>query len=100
MAYRRARTDYPEGVIAIYDNGGRTTDRYTVVYEPENRLGIDIFSWTYMSADPFYPQGVCIHDSGTLRPYSGWGTGSRDKVITFEDLPGSCQRAVRQDLED
>ena len=99
MSYRSARTDYPDGVIAIYDNRGRTIDRYTVVYAPYDLDTRDVFAWTHMSADPYAPQGVCQHGDGYSRPYSGWGTSNRNKVIAFEALPKDCQRVVRQDLE-
>lgn len=98
--YRRSRTDYPAGVLAVYDNGGRTADRYTVVYEPYQD-GADHHDWfptCSMSAAPFHPQGVCMHGELAFRPTGGWGTHM--KVITFEALPADCQRAVRRDLQD
>lgn len=95
--YRRSRTDYPAGVLAIYDNGGKTTDRYTVVYAPYQCSGKLWFPVTDMSGAPFYPQGVCLHNSLRFRPTGGWGSGQ--KVIAFEALPPDCQRVVRQDLE-
>lgn len=96
--YRRARADYPAGVLAVYDNGGQTADRYMVVYEPYQSDGRDWFPVTCMSGAPFWPQGVCLHDSLRFRPTGGWQTGR--KVIAFEDLPPDCQRVVRQDLEE
>lgn len=95
--FRRSRIDYPKGVLAIYDNGGRTADRYTVVYKPE-RSGADyVFPVTDMSAYPFWPQGVCQHSELHFRPTSDSGTGQ--KLIAFEALPPNCQRAVMLDLE-
>lgn len=97
--YRRSRTDYPKGVLAVYDNGGRTADRYTVVYAPfKDSQGRDSFPLTFLSADPFWPQGVCQHETRAFRPTGGWGSGQ--KVIAFADLPPDCQRAVQQDLEE
>ena len=93
--YRRSRTDYPAGVLAVYDNGGRTADRYTVVYEPYHADGHRRFPYVNMSANPFWPQGVCQHDEACLRPTATWG---EEKVIAFEDLPADCQRVVRRDL--
>lgn len=97
--YRRSRTDYPAGVLAVYDNGGRTADRYTVVYEPYQVGRHNWFPVTSMSAAPFWPQGVCQHSEPPFRPTGGWET-LQGKVIAFEDLPPDCQRVVRQDLED
>ena len=99
MTYRRVRTDYPKGVVAVYDNGGQTIDRYTVVYTPEQHSpGLDYFSWVYMSGEPTHPQGVCQHGEGTTRPLSGWGTPDHNQVIAFEELPEQCQQIVQQDL--
>lgn len=96
--FRRSRKDYPQGVIGIYDNGGRTADRYTVAYEPYEVDGETWFPYTYMSAAPFWPQGVCMHGEGRFRPDSGWGTSDKQKTIAFEALPADCQRTVHQDL--
>lgn len=101
-SYRRARTDYPAGVAAIYDNGGKTTDRYTVVYEPYD---VDTayhlkherwFPYVAMSGAPFWPQGVCQHGEGRDHPP---GSSTCGRVIRFEDLPPDCQKVVRRDLE-
>jgi hypothetical protein len=106
--YRRARTDYTAGVVAIYDNGGKTADRYTVVYTPypyphgdypNTYVGKPVFGYVCMSGAPFHPQGVCQHgESIGRRPTGGWD-GCR-KVIRFEDLPADCQEVVRMDLKD
>ena len=99
MTTRRARTDYPNGVVAIYDNGGRTWDRYTVVYEPETDGWLPENSgpyWSYvgMSDMPFHPQGFCQHgETHPRRPIRHWA----DKVIRFEDLPTDCQKVVKRD---
>ena len=112
-SYRRARTDYPKGVVAIYDNGGKTFDRYTVVYEPcllpdyRNALGHPagtlLFSYVSMSGAPFHPQGFCQHGEaiGRRPTGGGWaGPASCGKVIRFEDLPEDCQEAVLLDLDE
>jgi hypothetical protein len=101
--YRRARTDYPAGVVAIYDNGGKTIDRYTVVYEPypvawaaEPTGQYIVFPYVGMSGSPFWPQGFCQHGETIMRrPY----VDRNDRVIRFEDLPADCQKVVRRDLE-
>lgn len=107
-SYHRARTDYPAGVVAVYDNGGKTVDRYTVVYEPfplaypcrAYAAGTPVFGYVCMSGAPFHPQGVCQHGEATgQRPRGGWG-GTCGKVIRFEDLPEDCQRAVLLDLDE
>jgi len=106
--YRRARTDYPKGVFAVYDNGGKTFDRYTVVYTPyplpsedfPHKTGTPVFEYVTMSDSPFHPQGFCQHgESVGQRPTGGWG-GTCGKVIRFEDLPEDCQQVVEEDLKD
>lgn len=93
--YRRSRTDYPKGVLAVYDNRGETIDRYTVLYEPEELDGERYFPYLTMSGAPFDPQGFCQHSEVSFR-INCWGTP--DRVITFEALPADCQAVVRRDL--
>ncbi len=98
--YRRSRPDYPKGVLGIYDNGGKTTDRYTVVYEPYDIEGEQHWPITDMSGAPFYPLGVCLHSCYNFRITSSvWGNKSGSgRTIDFADLPADCQRVVHQDL--
>ena len=97
--YRHARNDYPEGVLAVYDNGGRTCDRYTVVYEPYDLYGKPVFAYVTMSGEPFHPQGFCQHGEAVgNRPTHAWG-GDIGRVIAFEELPADCQRVVETDRE-
>jgi len=107
-SYRRARTDYPAGVVAVYDNGGKTFDRYTVVYTPFpvppyratlGPAGTQVFPYVGMSDMPFHPLGFCQHDEAVgRRPTGGWG-GTCGNVIRFEDLPPDCQKVVLRDTE-
>jgi|SRR3990167_122138 len=101
VRFRRSRTDYPKGVIGIYDTGNdKFVDRYTVVYEPYKEVdNTFVYSYVTMSADPFWPLGFCQHGSDTCRPVASWGNnGGCGKVIRFEDLPEDCQKVVIQDL--
>lgn len=76
--------------VRIYDNGGKTVDRYTVVYM-DCQEGRGLYGALGMSAQPFHPQGFGQHC--TAMP--GRHLGLR---ITFEELPQDCQRAVLRDL--
>ena len=77
--------------IRIYDNGGKTADRYTVVYmdEPERTPGT--FACVGMSANPFHPQGFGQHSQAMPGRHLG-------RRITLADLPADCRRLVAQDL--
>lgn len=79
--------------IRCYDNGGKTLDRYTVVYmfdrwNPEN---INVFGARGMCAHPCSPQGIGCYTSATPGRHLG-------KRIKFEELPKDCQELVLSDL--
>jgi len=76
--------------IRCYDDGGKSVDRYTVVYmdQPE---GHGHYNCVGMSAAPFHPQGVGQHSIAKVGRHLG-------KRIKFEDLPEDCQKMVRRDL--
>jgi len=78
-------------ILAIYDNGGKTIDRYTVYYD--EMWSPSCNSCLCMSDDPFYPLGVCQHSGGQLGDHNG-------KQITFEQLSSDCQKAVLNDMEE
>jgi hypothetical protein len=95
-SYRRSRKDYPAGVLGIYDNGGKTCDRYTVVYAPFTVNGRQYFPYVGMSAEPFHPQGFGQH--GELP--SRYTRQSGEKVLNFAELPDDCRRLVLSDLKE
>jgi hypothetical protein len=81
--------------VAIFDNNGKTADRYTAVYlkMPERK---GLFNARGMSGEPYgpyHPQGVgmCV----SAKP--GRHLGTR---IRFEDLPEDCKRLVLSDLPE
>ena len=78
----------------IYDNGGKTFDRYTVVfmsrpYAPNSPL----YEALAMSANPFHPQGFGQHTSAMPGRHLG-------KRIEPEDLPNDCQNFPNQNAGD
>ena len=91
---RRSRSDYPAGVLGIYDGGSKCADRYTVVYTVERAIGRRYFPYVGMSESPFHPQGVGMHGESRVR------LTSREcgRAISFDDLPEDCKQLVRQDL--
>lgn len=78
--------------IVCYDDGGKTADRYTVVYadSPESRPGM--YEAVGMSAEPFHPQGVGQHCSAMPGAHLG-------RRIAFEALPQDCRTLVLRDLK-
>lgn len=77
--------------IKCYDNGGKTLDRYTVVYldYPENQP--KTFAARAMSNHPFHPQGFGQYTTAMVGRHLG-------KKIQFKDLPEDCQKLVKQDF--
>ena len=73
--------------IRIYDNGGKTLDRYTVVFmdQPETHAGT--FNSLGMSEHPFGPQGFGQHGAAVPGRHLG-------RRIKLEDLPKDCKRLV------
>ena len=72
--------------VTIYDNDGKTLDRYTVVLKDGSVYG--------MSADPFHPQGFCQF-CGDLDQHTQ-GLSHCGRLIKFVDLPEAVKLAIRQ----
>ena len=99
----------PAGIpkwIRCYDNGGKTCDRYTVVFTKKKNESIhngkviaSEFMYLGMSEYPYDPQGFGQHGSSDTqidRPsYSHIG-----KRIKYTDLPADCQKLVLSDYRD
>ena len=77
--------------VRIYDNGGKTADRYTAVYMDSPERAAGMFQCVGMSENPFHPQGFGQHSSAMPGKHLG-------KRIAFEALPKDCQRLVMRDL--
>ena len=82
-------------VHSIYDNGGETTDRYTVYYGGRGTVrwdrGAQVRLCVGMSGAPFHPQGFGQHGEGQPGRHNG-------RRITWQDLPADCRRLVEADL--
>ena len=68
--------------MELFDNGGRTFDRYTVI------LGEDVYT---MSEHPLSPDGVNLY-GGEI----GDTNEDRGARVVFDDLPAEVQEAIRQ----
>lgn len=76
--------------VRCYDNGGKTFDRFTVVYmdEPDSR---GLFAAVGMSDNPFHAQGIGQHNSAQPGRHLG-------RRIPFYKLPEDCKKLVYRDL--
>jgi hypothetical protein len=105
MSPRKARAqwldgDCPEGVLAIFDNNGRSFDRYTILYAPES--GADWLNYLAASAHPYDPQGFGqIGEMGLYeaREYRYRAAASRESA-KWSSLPEDVQNCVRNDLRE
>jgi hypothetical protein len=85
--------------IKIYDNGGKTCDRYTIIFlQRKTRYTTDgqLYEALASSDNPFHPLGFGHHVE-CLAPskQSGKFLG---KKIKFTDLPEQVQQFVEENL--
>lgn len=88
--------DAPEYVLACYDDGGKSIDRYTVLYGApfwDESMGRTV-PYVAMNAAPFHPQGFGQH--GEMPSHNRAALGHK---VRFKDLPIDCQKLVHQDGE-
>ena len=89
----------PDGIpkwIRCYDNGGKSFDRYTVVFTKKRNANISDggeFIHLGMNVCPSHPQGFGQHG------YSDWpidrpAYSHLGKPIKFEELSQDCQKLV------
>lgn len=77
-------------ITKIYDNGGRTVDRYAVYLNTcESRADSRKMACFVMSEHPKHPQGVAMHTAGYIGSHNG-------KRIKFEQLPQDCQDVLNE----
>lgn len=90
--------DCPREVLAIFDNRGKTFDRYTVMYVPAP--GQDWISYLGASAHPFDPRGFGQH--GELSEWDArayrYDAARRGESARWSTLPADVKRAVLQDV--
>jgi hypothetical protein len=83
--------------IRCYDNGGKTLDRYTVVYTGHYTQNTGGQFWDVcMNASPFHPQGIGQHGESSY-PIDRPTYGHLGKKIKFNQLPEDCQKLVLSD---
>jgi len=89
---RRRRERHMKKIIAIYDNGGKTVDRYTVVLRTSQRFPHE-YACLGLSDNPDSPQSFSQLVSCVP------GGDHFGKKIRFEDLPVNVQKHVKKRLE-
>lgn len=84
-------------VLRIYDNGGKTFDRYTCVpprwahkYRENPPFLFDAIG---SSEHPFHPQGFGMHVTAAPGPHLG-------KRIHWDELPADVQKFARQSFPE
>jgi len=85
--------------IRIWDNGGKTLDRYSIAIS--GMMEKDGVPYTYFlgaSEDPFHPQGFGMHCS-EIPTYEMRGSWKHlGKRITFFELPPDVQRFLMDEF--
>lgn len=96
--------DCPDGVLAIYDNGGETLDRYTIYYKPDadaepynGTLWIDYFA---ASEDPTSPGGFGIHGQDPAHQVAAYRSRVYRESAKWSELPDAVKDCVRRDLAE
>ncbi len=77
--------------LRIFDNGGRTFDRYTILpprWARDCRERNGLWEAIGASEHPYHPQGFGMHVSASPGPHLG-------KRITWPELPPDVQRFAR-----
>jgi hypothetical protein len=88
----------PAGILDIFDNGGKTFDRYTVVYNYPDQDGRDIWlPYRGMSEHPTSPDGFGISDEFTRWELASYRDAYRRTRIRWDELPPDVQRVARDD---
>ena len=100
QSFRYRNADCPKNVLAIYDNGGTSADRYTVIYKtliegPHGQLWLGLRA---MNAQPSHPQyGIALYAQYRVHEIAAYRDRSRRHACRWTDLPPTVQACVRLD---
>jgi len=95
--------------VRIYDNGGETADRYTVVFSGRYPKTGREFVYLGMSGAPYHPQGVCLHGFSKFQAVDvdkhGFAPALGRKChlgrrIDWTELPEDCRKAALETYRD
>lgn len=84
----------PDALLACYDNGGKSADRYTALYgaplwDPVYGRNVPC---RFMSTHPSHPMGV-----GIFADHPSHDRASLGRKVRFLDLPPDVQSCIRRD---
>ena len=87
--------------VRCYDNGGKTVDRFTVVFTGNYRRSTGgrlptVCHYVTANSAPFNPQGFYQHGENTS-PIDYPTHSHLGRKVSFTDLPNDLQRAVIED---
>lgn len=87
----------PAALLAVYDNGGRSADRYTALYgeplwDPKYPHTIPA---RFMSSHPSHPQGIGLFGDVPSN-VRGWNS-PLGRCVAFADLPEPVRRCIEAD---
>lgn len=102
---RRAPKRFLEGapreLIAVYDNGGKTIDRYTAIFDDvADYDGRRWISYRGMSEDPYSPHGFGISDSMQIHQMQDYRRRAYREYVAFKSLPAPVKRSIRSDCKE
>lgn len=79
--------------VRVYDDGGKTIDRYTVVFMDTAHGKPRMFDCVAMGSDVISPQGFYQHSECMLGRHLG-------RQIKFSELPTAHQRRIILELRE
>jgi hypothetical protein len=84
--------------IRIYDNGGLTADRFTIVdTRPSVARGVRYYPYYGASEDPYHPQGVGMYGETEHRPYVKQAGETEPR---WQNLPPNARKLALQMVKE
>jgi hypothetical protein len=91
--------DCPPEVLALYDNGGKSADRYSVLYTVTH-IDARGVTWLFgrgMNSCPNHPQGIGMSFERPAHELAAWR--HREKKTKWTALPKEVRAAILDDCE-
>ncbi len=91
--------DAPAYVLDVLDNGGRTCDRYTVIFGGDLMV-CGRLQYLGLSENPSHPQGFSQWGELGVLEASGYRRANARHRIRWQDLPEPVRREIRFRVEE